>query len=283
MSGISPYAAASAIVPSRQELTETIRSLQKADNLYGLFALEVPKADQTEKLLALYKTAMKTTLQTYTFVNFHPLHSEEEGKYAMGRHCLIKLIGANYREIQRIGKALDQTSINIDVSLLEVYKEASSPYGGFEEMNVFPITQLAARTLCQVIQETPEIDALIFISLPKLDSTKGEPSQKERSLLAEHSFGDNIAQILAENLPRDRFKMLRIGGGFSAVGSQVLLKNLPSLLSPAPLDPKDVSTCGLLSDGAFAETQIASYFGQRRAKNPESLLDKPDPERCAIM
>jgi hypothetical protein len=166
------------------------------------------------------------------------------------------------------------------------YEAVSSPYR-LDTGKPFKMTPEAAKTLCQLIRETPEIDGLIIGSQPSSESANAdieeerEIPQERLSAWAQESFDDAIAKILARDLPAGRFKMLQIAGGFGNEGARALAERLPALLTHEPIDPKDILVSGLrITDAAVVTGPFSRFLEERQTTRPGSLVNRRDP--CVI-
>ena len=92
----------------------------------------------------------------------------------------------------------------------------------------FFVSSTGAECLCEIIREDVRICYFMFIA--KLEKGK-------MGLLAEGQIGDETINILAHQLPRNRFHLLNIGGSFGNESARTFLEQLPSLLKRGWVNP----------------------------------------------
>jgi len=129
---------------------------------------------------------------------------------------------------------------------------------------IFKITPDAARVLCLVLQDTTHIDSFIFTSQPN-------ERDKRSTFNPRDSFGDDIATIFATNLPRNRFRLLYIAGGFGQNGTKVLLENVLSFMCDVyDAESKDTFIKGLMQY-QLERSDAEWYRQQLRTHGEESM------------
>jgi hypothetical protein len=259
--------------------------LSLSKDVYGLFALEIPyQLKNNPNAFSLLTRALKTSLQFYVFMD--ALASLRLRGFVATEYNLLKLVGKDYRNIQK-EEILDE---NVDsqfcITPLSAYEKAASPFQlETEERISFSLTQDAAKILCLFLQENTEINSLVLISQPNKQQQDKIASFEDVVLLLNQCFGDDCAKILAENIPRYRFKMFIIAGGFGDEGVRAIRKNLPDLLTTeAPVNPENIKVAGgkaTQKEHLKTEEEKRQYFTNRYQRDPTSVSTRQD--FCSMM
>lgn len=188
------------------EVNLFLKKLKNAhDDLYSLITLDPPNSPIAH---SAFKAAIKTALEAYTF--FDPAKQGRLLGFDTKNYTLIKLTGLDCSYLTEKTRSSPRVS---------------SPYSITPQ--TFNISIAGAKAFCSIIKEKPEIDSLIIAA-----SCDGE------------SFGDEIAEVLANELPSHRFKLLKITGGYGRTGMHALKEQLPNLLLEET-DPLDIELEGL--------------------------------------
>lgn len=111
----------------------------------------------------------------------------------------------------------------------ELTEKDRSTYS-FKNNRTFPLTTSSAELLCEIIRENPQIDQLMLVS-----NQGKKPSP---------SFGDDVAEALANGLPQKRFSTIVISGSFGNIGASKLLNAIPTLLKK----PKEECTVSIYGE-----------------------------------
>lgn len=92
---------------------------------------------------------------------------------------------------------------------------------------------------------------------------KKSVEQKEEEL-----FTDEIAEILATHLPKERFILLKMMGHFGNKGSDAFVQNLQNVVSLKPLDPNDFFITGFQASPINLQKQshMMDSFFQKRSR-----------------
>jgi hypothetical protein len=175
------------------------------DDFYSLITLDPPNSPIAH---SQFKAAIKTALEAYTF--FDPAKHGRLLGFETKNYTLIKLTGLDCSYLTEKTRSSPRVS---------------SPYSITPQ--TFNMSIAGAKALCSIIRETPEIDSLIIAAS-----------------CDEDSFGDEIAEILANELPSQRFKLLKITGGYGTNGMSALQEQLPHLVLEEN-DPLDIELKGL--------------------------------------
>lgn len=144
-----------------------------------------------------YKMAFKRALEPYTIVTTTGMDPKK----------MIKIVGDDYR----ISQSPKRTSTQ-----------------AYNDNKPFSVSRDGMECLCEIIKEDIAIRYFMFIAKPERGSYL--PLESDQ-------VGDDAVRILAYNLPRDRFHMIKIGGAFGNEAALDLLNQIPYLLRASIQNP----------------------------------------------
>ena len=145
-----------------------------------------------------YKMNFKRALEPYTFTS---------EKNALYQKKMIKIVGTDSRFVDS--------------------PKRKSMYA-YNDNKPFSVSRDGMAVLCEIIREDVAIRYFMFIA---------KQARGCYYPLASDHVGDEAVRILAFNLPKDRFHLLKIGGAFGNEAAIDLLNQIPSLLKSGIQSP----------------------------------------------